>query len=208
MNPVKQALMLFKSNWKESLYLGAAATVYIFFSQFVPFVGALLISFGLLIFQELTNVRLKTGKWKMDLTHFQHDWISLIITAVILMPTGILLGSAFGLLQDPQDHWRSLPTSLALFILGIYFFMVLSHGFNVQQESQEGIAKALDTSALASVKNLKIYIVASFYLSVGLLIGGLLRGVGFVLVLPVLFYTTYYVFSEMKTRNAFTRKAP
>ncbi len=205
MNPVKQALIAFKTNWKESLYLGAAATVFIFFSQIVPFIGAFLISIGLLIFQELTNIRLETGKWKMDLTHFRNDWMSLIITAIVLMPTGILLGSAFGILQSPEAHWRSLPTSLSLFILGIYFYMILSHGFNLQQRQRVGIARTLDMSALASVKNFKLYLVASFYVSVALMIGGLLRGAGFVLALPFLFYAGYYVFADMNSRDAFKK---
>lgn len=205
MNPVKQALIAFKTNWKESLYLGAAATVFIFFSQIVPFVGALLISLGLLIFQELTNLRLQSGKWKLDLTHFRNDWMSLIITAIVLMPTGILLGSAFGLLQSPQDHWRSLPMSLGLFILGIYFYFILSHGFNLQQNQHSGIAKALDNAALTSIKNFKVYLSASFYVSIALMIGGLLRGAGFVLALPFLFYVGYYVFADLKNSSAFRK---
>ncbi|MDG0814739.1 hypothetical protein [Bdellovibrio svalbardensis] len=205
MNPVKQALIAFKTNWKESLYLGAAATVFIFFSQVVPFIGAFLISLGLLIFQELTNIRLRTGQWKLDLSHFQNDWMSLIITAIILMPTGILLGSAFGLLQSPQEHWRTFPMSLGLFILGIYFFMILSHGFNLQQKLHGGIAKALDATALASIKNFKLYLVASFYTSVALMIGGLLKGVGFVLALPFLFYVGYFVFADMVNKDAFKK---
>lgn len=198
MNPVKQALIAFKNNWKESLYLGVAATLFIFFSQIVPFAGAFLISLGLLIFQELVNLRLQIGKWKLDLTHLRSHWVSLLITAIILMPTGILLGSAFGLLQSPQNNWQSLPTSLGLFIMGIYFYMILSHGFNLQQERGIGIAKALDIAALVSIRNFKVYLIASFYISIALMIGGLLKGAGFVLALPFLFYVDYLIFSDLK----------
>ncbi|MGE5085146.1 MAG: hypothetical protein ACM3MG_02530, partial [Bacillota bacterium] len=98
MHPLTQALMIYKENWKESLLLGVAATAFTFFSQIVPTIGALLISVGLLIFQELANLRLQKGHWERDLSHLKKDWVSWIITAIILMPTGILMGSAFGLL--------------------------------------------------------------------------------------------------------------
>ena len=162
MNPVKQALFAFKQNWKESLYLGVAATIFTFFAQVVPFIGAFLISLGLLIFQELANLRLSSEVWKKDLSHLQNDWISFIITAVILMPTGILLGSAFGVLESPQSRFESWPMALGLFILGVYFFLILSHGLILQQERHQGIARTLDVAALASIKNFKTYIFINF----------------------------------------------
>ena len=206
MNPVKQALFAFKQNWKESLYLGVAATIFTFFAQVVPFIGAFLISLGLLIFQELANLRLSSEVWKKDLSHLQNDWISFIITAVILMPTGILLGSAFGVVESPQSRFESWPMALGLFILGVYFFLILSHGLILQQERHQGIARTLDVAALASIKNFKTYLAASFYIGIALVIGSLLKGVGFVIALPFLFYCDYFVFKVMKDKNAFDKK--
>lgn len=206
MNPVKQALFAFKQNWKESLYLGVAATVFTFFAQIVPFVGAFLISLGLLIFQEIANVRLSSGAWKKDLSHLQNDWISFLITAVVLMPTGILLGSAFGVLESPQERLQSWPMALGLFILGVYFFLILSHGLILQRERHEGIAKSLDTAALASIKNFKTYLAVSFYVSLALVVGSLLKGIGFIVALPFLFYCDYFAFKYVKEKGVFEKK--
>ncbi|MFM6928251.1 MAG: hypothetical protein ACKOX6_07290, partial [Bdellovibrio sp.] len=197
MHPLTQALMTFKKNWKESLLLGIAATAFTFFSQIVPMIGALLISVGLLIFQELANIRLQKGRWDRDLTHLKKDWVSWIITAVILMPTGILMGSAFGLLHSPQELWRTIPLALGLFMLGAFFYFILTHGLNLQLERPDGIAKTLDKSALAAVKNLRLYFPCVFYVSVLLLFSGFMRGFGFIISLPFMFYVSFYLYSEL-----------
>lgn len=206
MNPVKQALIAFKTSWKESLYLGATATIFTFFSQSVPYAGALLIALGLLIFQEIVNVSLENHQWQMNLSHLKDHLSSLLITSFILMPTGILLGSAFGLLESPQSRWQSLPMSMGLFMLGIYFYLILSHGFRLQQLKHQNIAKSLDIAALSSLKHLKLYLTASFYISIALLTGSLLHGVGFVLSLPFLFYSDYFVFNSVQAQDGWTIK--
>ncbi|MFM6929885.1 MAG: hypothetical protein ACKOX6_15555 [Bdellovibrio sp.] len=206
MHPLTQALMTFKKNWKESLLLGIAATAFTFFSQIVPMIGALLISVGLLIFQELANIRLQKGRWDRDLTHLKKDWVSWIITAVILMPTGILMGSAFGLLHSPQELWRTIPLALGLFMLGAFFYFILTHGLNLQLERPDGIARTLDKSALAAVKNLRLYFPCVFYVSVLLLFSGFMRGFGFIISLPFMFYVSFYLYSELRKRDAFKAK--
>lgn len=198
--------MIYKENWKESLLLGIAATSFTFFSQIVPMIGALLISVGLLIFQEMANLRLQKGRWERDLTHLKNDWLAWIITAVVLMPTGILMGSAFGLLHSPQELWRTLPMALGLFMLGVFFYFILTHGLNLQLEQPEGIAKTLDKSALASVKNLRLYFPCVFYVSVLLVISAFMRGFGFIVSLPFMFYVSFYLYTEMKNKKAFDKK--
>lgn len=206
MHPVKQALMIYKENWKESLLLGIAATCFTFFSQIVPMIGALLISVGLLVFQEMANLRLQKGRWQRDLSHLQTDWVSWVITAVILMPTGILMGSAFGLLHSPQELWRTLPVALGLFMLGVFFYFILNHGLNLQMEQPEGIAKALDKSALAAIRNLRLYFPSAFYVSALLVISTFLRGFGFIVSLPFMFYVCFYLYAELKKKKAFDKK--
>ena len=198
--------MIYKENWKESLLLGITATCFTFFSQIVPMIGALLISVGLLIFQEMANMRLQKGRWERDLTHLKNDWVSWIITAVVLMPTGILMGSAFGLLHSPQELWRTIPMALGLFMLGVFFYFILTHGLNLQLEHSEGIAKTLDKSALASVRNLRLYFPCVFYVSVLLIISAFMRGFGFIVALPFMFYVCFYLYAEMKKKNAFDKK--
>ena len=199
MNPIKQALILFKNNWKESLWLGAAATVYTYFAQLLPMIGALLISIGLLIFQELVNNRLRNGKWSTDLNYLRSHVVCFVIIAVILMPTGILLGSAFGLLEGPHGDWQNFPLSLSLFMLGIYFYFILMHAFSLELETQKGVAKTIDAAALTSIKQYKLFVPASFVLSLIFMAAGLLRGAGFVIALPLLFFTSAYLYQDVRS---------
>ena len=203
MNPIKQALIAYKTNWKQSLYLGVVATLYTFFSQVIPTLGALLITFGLLIFQELANLYLENGSWRMDLSHLKEDGLSFFLTSVIMMPTGILFGSAFGILESPQGQWQNLPFSLLLFILGVYFYFILSHGLRLKQQTSLSFVKAMDVTSLASIKNFRLYFPACFYVSLILMVASLLRGLGFIVALPILFYCSHFVFIRMKQGDCF-----
>ncbi|WP_413576595.1 hypothetical protein ACLVWU_00985 [Bdellovibrio sp. HCB290] len=206
MHSVKQALIMFRQNWKDSLLLGVLATLFTFFSQIVPVIGALLIAVGLLIFQELANLRLQKGRWQRDFTHLQKDWVSWLITAVILMPTGILMGSAFGIIHSPQPLIQSLPAGFGLMSLGVFFYFILSHGLNLQLETHQGIAKALDRTALSSVRNLGTYLIATMTVALALVIATYLRGYGLVLALPLMFFTCFYLYIELKNKKAFDKK--
>ncbi|WP_413586022.1 hypothetical protein [Bdellovibrio sp. HCB274] len=205
MHSVKQALIMFRQNWKDSLILGVLATLFTFFSQVVPVIGALLIAVGLLIFQELANLRLQKGRWERDFTHLQKEWVAWLITAVILMPTGILMGSAFGIIHSPQPLVQSLPAGFGLMSLGVFFYFILSHGLNLQLETHQGIAKALDRAALSSVKNLGSYLVATLTVALALVIATYLRGYGLILALPLMFFTCFYLYIELKNKKAFDK---
>ncbi|MEK2689611.1 hypothetical protein [Bdellovibrio sp. GT3] len=206
MQSVKQALIMFRTNWKDSLILGVLATLFTFFSQIVPVIGALLISVGLLIFQELANLRLQKGRWERDFTHLQKEWVSWLVTAVILMPTGILMGSAFGIIHSPQPIAQSLPAGFGLMALGVFFYFILTHGLNLQLETHQGIAKSLDRAALSSVRNLGPYVAATLVIAAALVIATYLRGYGLILALPLMFFTCFYLYMQMKKKNAFDKK--
>ncbi|WP_413583175.1 hypothetical protein [Bdellovibrio sp. HCB288] len=206
MQSVKQALIMFRTNWKDSLILGVLATLFTFFSQIVPVIGALLISVGLLIFQELANLRLQKGRWERDFTHLQKEWVSWLVTAVILMPTGILMGSAFGIIHSPQPVAQALPAGFGLMSLGVFFYFILTHGLNLQLETHQGIAKSLDRSALSSVRNLGPYVAATLVIAAALVIATYLRGYGLILALPLMFFTCFYLYMQMKKKNAFDKK--
>jgi hypothetical protein len=206
MQSLKQAFIMFRGNWKDSLLLGVLATMFTFFSQVVPTIGALLIAVGLLIFQELANLRLQKGRWDRDFTHLQKDWVSWLITAVILMPSGILMGSAFGVIHSPQPLIQALPAGFGLMAIGVFFYFILTHGLNLQLDSHQGIAKALDRSAIASIKNFGSYFPATLVISVLLVIATYMRGYGLILALPFMFFTCFYLYIEMKKKNAFDKK--
>ncbi|HWU42066.1 MAG TPA: hypothetical protein VN132_01470 [Bdellovibrio sp.] len=199
MNPVKQALSAFKNNWKESLWLGAAATIYTYFAQLLPMIGALFISLGLLIFQEIVNKWMKTGRWSMDLTHLKNHWVAFVLISIVLMPTGILLGSAFGLLESPQSEWQNIPLSFALFILGIYFYFILAHAFSFSIETTKSVAKAIDSTAIVSMKRYKIYLPTAFFMSLIFMLAGFLRGLGLVIALPLLFFSSAVIYQDVRS---------
>ncbi|WP_413559409.1 hypothetical protein [Bdellovibrio sp. HCB209] len=206
MHSVKQAFIMLRQIWKDSLLLGVLATSFTFFSQIVPTIGALLIAVGLLIFQELANLRLQKGRWDRDFTHLQKEWVAWLVTAVILMPTGILMGSAFAVIHSPQPMWQSVPAGFGLMVLGVLFYFILSHGLNLQLETHQSIAKSLDKAALAAMKNLGSYIPATIVISIALVIATFMRGFGLILVLPFMFYTCFYLYIEMKNKKAFDKK--
>ena len=115
------------------------------------------------------------------------------------MPTSILVGSAFGLLQTPQELWMTLPLTSGLFFLGIYFYIILNQAIELHLNSSQTLAKSIDVVALTSFRFLKKYALASFYLGALFSLSSLANGAGFVLALPALFFVTYYLDQEIKT---------
>ena len=73
-------------------------------------------------------------------------------------------------------------------------------------ESGISLAKSIDMAALASVKKFKDYFLVSFYLSVAVLISGLLWGLGFIVALPFVFFATNNIYAYIKDSGALNKK--
>ncbi|WP_373998682.1 hypothetical protein [Bdellovibrio bacteriovorus] len=199
MNSFKQALIQLKSQWKYSLILGAIGFVVAFSLRHIPYVSAVLTAFALLVLQHLTDRWLEGKNWK-DLSIVKESLLPFIVTSLILFPTTVLIGSSFGILQSPQEYLSGAPLSLGLFILGTFFYLVLTHALRYRLDTGTGLAEAVDIVGLASMKNLRHYFVVSFYLALLLLIAGVTWGIGFLLAFPVLFFSSYYSYLEMKSK--------
>ncbi|AHZ85862.1 hypothetical protein AB1A81_01040 [Bdellovibrio bacteriovorus] len=206
MNSLKQALIQLKADWKNSLFLGCTATLFVLAVRFTPYVSALLISFGLLFLQEVTNRYLTFKAWPRDLTFLKENALTFLITSLILLPTSTLLGSAIGVLESPQDFLHTIPMSWGLLILAVYFYLVLAHALRMTIENGTALAKAVDIAALASLKNFREYFIIAFYMALAVLISGILWGAGFIVTLPVIFYAAHYSFLATKERGLLQEK--
>ena len=155
-------------------------------------------SAGLLSLQQIADQKIRGEKGKTLLT--TKDLTPFLVTAVVLFPTGVLLGSSMGILESPQPLYSALPLSLGLFILSIYFYLVLSQALRLRLESKVNIAKAIDVVGLNSFKRFRLYISISFYLAILVMISGLTWGAGFIITLPVLFYVSYFLYFEVRSQ--------
>ncbi|MBV2168109.1 MAG: hypothetical protein KUL82_05310 [Bdellovibrio sp.] len=201
MNSFKQALNQLNSSWKNSLILGALATFFIFLIRYIPWGSAFVMSFGILIFQEVARNLVVTSSWRPHSQFLRKEWIPYLITSLILLPTSVLLGSALGILESPQTLLATAPMSLGLLILAVYFYLVLSQALRLHSERNESLAKAIDIVGLASLKNFRLYFTLSFYFGLLILISGMTKGVGLLVTLPLLFYANHFAYVEMNQRG-------
>lgn len=190
-------------DWRNSLLLGVIASCYIFFVRFIPYISVYVVSVGLLIIQQITNNFLTNQKWPQNFSFLKNQLAPISITALVLIPTSTLLGSAIGLLESPQSIIHTAPLSFLLLIIAIYFYLILAHSIRLNLEENISLPKAIDIAALASLKNMRVYLIMSFYLGLLILIAGLLYGVGLIVALPLLFFGTHFSYVDLKARNLF-----
>lgn len=197
MNSFKQALNHLKTHWQQSLVLGVIATLLLISVRYLPYVGAVFISFILLIGQRISERLIEGKDWK-DFNTLKKGLPAFIIVSVVLFPTSVLVGSSMGILQSSQHLFSAIPSALGLLIIAIYFYLVLSHSLRLRLDSEVGIAKAIDIAGLASLKNFKIYFALSFYLGLLVVISAFTWNIGLIVTLPLLFYSSHFSFLEAK----------
>lgn len=202
MKSFKQALFAMKNLWRETVALGLVATALLLVVRLVPYLSMFALSLVLILFQRTVTTRFDSGRWPTNFLFLKRKWPAYIIVGIVLMPTSILVGSAFGLLQTPQELWMTLPLTCGLFFLGIYFYMILNQAIELHLNSPITLAKSIDVVALRSFRYLKKYSLASFYLGILFGVSSLINGAGFVAALPALFYVTYYLDQEIKAEQA------
>lgn len=200
MNSFKQALIQLKNAWKNSLLLGAASTMFVIAVHNLPFISAFAISFGILAFQTAAQFLIEGKTKPHDIPFTRKNLFSYLIVSLILVPTSVLLGSAIGLLQSPQDFFTTAPLSLGLLILGLYFYFLFSHSLRYHLQTRENLSKAIDIIGWASIKNFRLYLSLSVYFSLLILISGMTKGVGLIVTLPLLFYTNYFSYLEIQRK--------
>ena len=196
MNEIKQALTVFKLHQKSCLAIGIATSLLIYAVSFVPYMSAFLFSSILLLADgccvELTAHSQSRVSWRF----FKKNPSAFFATSLMLLPTIILSGSSLGILQNPQEPIFTYPLALGLFWLGIIFYFLLSQALRLHVESDITFFKAVDKVALIILKNFKGYLSVSFYLSLGLMLAELTRGLVMIVLVPTLFISSHFLYAK------------
>jgi len=116
---------------------------------------------------------------------------------LVLIPTSILIGSASGLLQNIGDYGLNILLSFLFFFVGIGFFFILTHALAFNIFKNENLPKAFDKTSMVFIKNIRMFSVLCFYLGGAALISVLSRGLIFVIVMPILYYSSFYSFKAV-----------
>lgn len=205
MNSFKQALNQLKISWKYSLLLGLIGTILIFTVRYIPYLSAFALAFGILILQEFAQMGINSPAGPYNLNFIRKNLLSFTGTSLILLPTIVLGGSAFGILESPQGLLTTLPLAGCLFILAIYFYLILSHSLRFHLETKVSLPKAIDLIGISSIRNFRLYLILSFYFGVLLLISALAWGIGFIIALPLLFYVDHFAYLEIGRKKSIGR---
>lgn len=192
---LKQALIQIRTDWKNALLLGCVATLLIMMVRFIPFGSAFLISLGLLFLQQATEFYLKNKVWPRRLEFMKGHWPALVACALILIPTSALLGAATGLLQSTQQLTTTLPLSLGMYWIAVYFYLIIAHSLRFRSRSGT-LPKAIDQVAMSSLRRFRSYFSVSFNLTVAIMISSFVSGAGYILTLPLLFFATAYSYQD------------
>lgn len=196
MNSLKQALIQMKTDWQSALLLGCVSTLLVMAVRFIPFGSAFLLSLGLLFLQQVTEYRLKNHSWPRHTDFMSGRWLPMVVCSLILIPTSALLGAATGLLQSPQEMISALPLSLGLHWIAIYFYLIVAHSLKLREEGGADLAKAIDLIAMSSLRQFRSYFATSFYLALAIMVSSLTWGAGYIVVLPLLFFTSSFSYQR------------
>lgn len=194
--------MQFKNTIKSSLILGVSAALFVIIINDLPLVNAFGISIGILALQTIAQKLIEQKLNTKELPFLGMGLASYIIISIILLPAGILLGSAIGILQSPQDLLTSIPLSMGLIIVVLYFFLLFSQSLRHHLETKTNLGKSIDIIGIVSIKKFSLYLSLSVYFSILIIISELTKGVGLVFTLPLLFYANHFAYLE--TKNSVT----
>lgn len=204
MNPLKQAFKELKIRWQLSLCLGLAAIILVFAAQFISYAGGFALTLGLFTLQYISYeyLRRKTKpSWSKDVL------LALVVLALILLPTSFLTGSAHDLLHSKQSPLMTLSSATLLFLLCFYFFTIMSHALFLHIERKEMLAKAIDVIAITSTRYFIRYFAWSFYPALAMVFASFTKGVGYAIVLPLVFYFNFYTYLEINQLSGFKKSS-
>ena len=196
MHLFKQAMIQYKTHWQESLLIGLFSLLCVLAAPAIPLVGSFFLSLVILSFQLVIWFRLENNRWPVKSDLFPRSLIPLLVCALVMTPTSILIGSAHGMLQSPQNVLTSWPLSLGLLFVGIYFYFLIAHALLLTRASDLGIAKALDRAALDTMRNFRVFAPLCLIFAVLFLISQQTAGLGWIAALPLLYYACSSSFSR------------
>lgn len=189
MHLFKQALIQYKTHWQESLLIGLFSFMCVLAAPTLPLVGSFFLSLVLLSFQLVIWFRLEYKRWPIKSDLFPQSITPLLVCSLVMTPTSILIGSAHGLLASPQGILTAWPMSVGLLFIGIYFYFLIAHALLLTRAANLGIAKALDRAALDTMRNFRVFAPLCLIFAVLFLASQLTMGIGWVIALPLLYYT-------------------
>lgn len=205
MNYFKQALIQMNRQIKNTLILGVSSTVLLFTARHIPYLNALCLGLGLLSLQSFANHLVVDHIWPKKFSFLYKNLVPYLSASLILLPSYILSGSAYGILQSPQSIATMLPMAAGLLMITVYFYLLISHSLRWCIEKQTSLAKSIDIVASASLRNYRKYFNMSFYIGILLTLSVWTWGVGFVFTLPFMFYCSHFLFVDMDQRQLIVR---
>jgi hypothetical protein len=200
MQELKQALNLAKNKWQISIAIGIAATFFIFLVRFIPTISAYFMSVGLLVAQTQIDEWLD-GKSFKDISILRKKIISILLSALVLMPTVILMGSSGGLLQRTDTLLQSLAPAYFLAFICLFFYVAVARSLWIERKENLSIARSLDKSFNESFRGIRKKLPLLLSLTLGIVVAELLWGVGLIVILPICFYAvnfSYRTFTSAK----------
>lgn len=196
MNPVKQALNLFLREPKISLLLGISAYLFVLVVSRIPYVGAWFMIFGFLVIEIFVWHWQSQHSLHFPTTLYKKLLGPLLVTSFILIPTGMLLGSSAGVLQRTDQLLASIPLAYFITFISLYFFMVLTHALYGSVATGRSFVKTMDEQFGRSLRKPYSTLAALLILSAVFLLGIFPWALGLIIALPLLFYSTYFTFTE------------
>jgi hypothetical protein len=203
MNPIKQALIFLIQIWKKNLIVGVITSTLIFVSGYLGSYSILFVAPLLLFIQQSYNRVLESQDSLVKIAFIKRNLISIIIVGLAFSPTGILLGSAFGLLESPEDRFSNVLRAEWLLLVCCLIYLVVNHGLTLHFHGKTGLARSLDIAIQSGFKKIVSYVISSFYMSISLLIAGFFYGYGMMVSLPFVFLVCYFHYIEMSKTKAF-----
>ncbi|MGZ3774453.1 MAG: hypothetical protein ACXVCY_12940 [Pseudobdellovibrionaceae bacterium] len=199
MNSVKQAFNQIKKDWRTNLLFGFASTIFVIVVHNLPYINAFLLSLGALVFQHLAQNLLidKNGK-SVDFSVIKKNFMSFLIVSLILLPSNVLLGSALGILQSPQDVFTTFFISGGLITIGLFFYFLFSHSLIYHLRTKENLGKSIDITGISTIKNFRFYITLSSCFAILIMLSNITKGALLIITLPLLFYTTLFSYLEIR----------
>jgi hypothetical protein len=218
MNLIIQALIAIIHQWKVSLIFGILVSLAIFLLNLCGSYGIMPVSILILIagnvFSRIMTASIASPplfsyfSLVCDFSVYKKSIIGFLIGGLAITPTGVLFGSALGLLHSHQDQLGQTMIAFWLLMLCSFVFLVFSHGVSLNLGNYQGLAKSLDSSVLSIFKQFRLYLTASFFMGLSLVLADFLFGYGWFISVPFIFSVCHFQFIELKKREAFTlRKA-
>lgn len=189
---IKQSFIFAFRQPRESLILAIIGLATLYLSSWIPLAGIAICSIVFIF----TLVFLTNHMNSLPLFKVKNP-SSLLLTAVLLIPTNIMMGSVIGLLQGADQLLLTLAIVTVFSVFCALSYLTLAHtvGFIVLEGMH--LQKAMD-AALKGFAQHRLHLLMVSCLSAIILIAAAVpRGWGFIIAIPIHFYLYYFSFRDL-----------